>query len=129
MRVAVPTFIIPGHDAAHATAAARYLQECLPQSTYWDAAVEAQTEAPTNPRVLAFCAACSYNESMDAYTLGRDVSRSIIAVIRTIVLRLFAGRRFGGALPFGQASPVAQANDVIGIGGLCVRDRFDHDAA
>jgi pimeloyl-ACP methyl ester carboxylesterase len=76
-----------------------------------------------------FCAACSYDESMGAYALGRDVSRSIIAVIRTIVLRLFAGRTFGGALSFGRASPVAQANDVIGIGGLCVRDRFGHDSA
>ena len=50
MRVAVPAFIVPGHDATHATSAARYLEECLPQSTYWDAAVEAQTEAATNPR-------------------------------------------------------------------------------
>jgi hypothetical protein len=54
MRVAVPAFIVPGHDAAHATSAARYLEECLPQSHYWDAAVEAQTEAATNPRLLAF---------------------------------------------------------------------------
>jgi hypothetical protein len=36
------------------TSAARYLEECLPQSTYWDAAVEAQTEAATNPRALEF---------------------------------------------------------------------------
>ena len=54
MRVAVPAFIVPGHDATHATSAARYLEECLPQSTYWDAAVEAQTEAATNPRVIEF---------------------------------------------------------------------------
>jgi pimeloyl-ACP methyl ester carboxylesterase len=54
MRVAVPAFIVPGHDAAHATSAARYLEECLPQSTYWDVAVEAQTEAATNPRLLEF---------------------------------------------------------------------------
>jgi pimeloyl-ACP methyl ester carboxylesterase len=54
MRVAIPAFIVPGHDAAHATSAARYLEECLPQSSYWDAAVEAQTEAATNPRLLEF---------------------------------------------------------------------------
>jgi len=30
------------------------LEECLPQSSYWDAAVEAQTEAATNPRLLEF---------------------------------------------------------------------------
>jgi hypothetical protein len=33
MGVAVPAFIVPGHDAAHATSAARYLEECLPQSS------------------------------------------------------------------------------------------------
>jgi hypothetical protein len=49
-----PGGIVPGHDGAHATSAARYLEECLPQSTYWDAAVEAQTEAATNPRLLEF---------------------------------------------------------------------------
>jgi pimeloyl-ACP methyl ester carboxylesterase len=54
MRVDIPAFIVPGHDAAHATSAARYLEECLPQSRYWDVAVEAQTEATTNPRVLEF---------------------------------------------------------------------------
>ena len=54
MRVAIPAFVVPGHDAAHATSAARYLEECLAQSTYWDATVEAQTEAATNPRLLEF---------------------------------------------------------------------------
>jgi pimeloyl-ACP methyl ester carboxylesterase len=54
MLLAIPAFIVPGHDAAHATSAARYLEECLPQSNYWDAAVEAQTEAATNPRLLEF---------------------------------------------------------------------------
>jgi pimeloyl-ACP methyl ester carboxylesterase len=54
MRVTIPAFIVPGHDAAHATSAARYLEECLPQSNYWDAAVEAQTEVATNPRLLEF---------------------------------------------------------------------------
>jgi len=27
MRVAIPAFVVPGHDAAHATSAARYLEE------------------------------------------------------------------------------------------------------
>jgi pimeloyl-ACP methyl ester carboxylesterase len=54
MRVTIPAYIVPGNDAAHATSAARYLHECLPQSHYWDAAVEAQTEAATNPRLLEF---------------------------------------------------------------------------
>ncbi len=56
MRVAVPAFIVPSHDAAHATSAARYLEECLPQSIYWDAAVEAQIEAAANPRLLRISA-------------------------------------------------------------------------
>ena len=54
MRAAIPAFIVPGHDAAHATSAARYLEECLPQSNYWDVAVDAQTEAAVTPRVLEF---------------------------------------------------------------------------
>ncbi len=54
MQTEIPALIVPGHDAAHATSAARYLEECLPQSDYWDAPVEAQTEAATNSRVLEF---------------------------------------------------------------------------
>ncbi len=54
MGVGIPAFIVPGHDAAHATSAARYLEECLPQSRYWDVAVEAQTEDATSPHVLEF---------------------------------------------------------------------------
>jgi pimeloyl-ACP methyl ester carboxylesterase len=54
MRVTIPAYIVPGNDAAHATSAARYLHECLPQSHYWDAAVEAQTEAASNPRLIEF---------------------------------------------------------------------------
>jgi pimeloyl-ACP methyl ester carboxylesterase len=54
MRTEVPALIVPGHDAAHATSAARYLEECLPKSQYWDAAVEAQTEVATNARLLEF---------------------------------------------------------------------------
>jgi pimeloyl-ACP methyl ester carboxylesterase len=54
MQVDVPAFIVPGHDAAHATSAARYLEECLPRAEYWDAPVEQQTEATTNPRLLEF---------------------------------------------------------------------------
>jgi pimeloyl-ACP methyl ester carboxylesterase len=54
MRSDVPALIVPGHDAAHATSAARYLEECLPRSDYWDMAVERQTEAATNARILEF---------------------------------------------------------------------------
>jgi pimeloyl-ACP methyl ester carboxylesterase len=55
----VPALIIPGHDASHATSAARYLEECLPNAEYWDAAVTEQTEERTCARLLAFLAAVS----------------------------------------------------------------------
>lgn len=54
MQVEIPALIVPGHDAAHATSAARYLEECLPQSRYWDVMVEQQTEQATNTRVRKF---------------------------------------------------------------------------
>jgi len=54
MTVDIPALIVPGHDAAHATSAARYLEECLPRSDYWDVSVEQQTEAATAERVLSF---------------------------------------------------------------------------
>jgi pimeloyl-ACP methyl ester carboxylesterase len=54
MRTDIPALIVPGHDPAHATSAARYLEECLPRSDYWDAPVTAQTEQATNARVLEF---------------------------------------------------------------------------
>ena len=56
MRCEIPALVIPGQDAAHATSAARYLQECLPRSDYWDAPVAEQTEEATNAQVLAFLA-------------------------------------------------------------------------
>ena len=54
MRLKIPALIVPGRDAAHATSAARYLEECLPKSEYWDVAVAEQTEQPTNTRLLEF---------------------------------------------------------------------------
>ena len=50
----IPALIVPGHDDSHATSAARYLDECLPLSEYWDMPVERQTEDATNARVLQF---------------------------------------------------------------------------
>jgi pimeloyl-ACP methyl ester carboxylesterase len=57
LRLDVPALIIPGHDASHATSAARYLEECLPRAEYWDTAVSEQTEERTNSRMLEFLAA------------------------------------------------------------------------
>jgi pimeloyl-ACP methyl ester carboxylesterase len=54
MRLDIPALVVPGSDAAHATSAARYLEECLPGAEYWDAPVAEQTEATTPKRVLEF---------------------------------------------------------------------------
>jgi pimeloyl-ACP methyl ester carboxylesterase len=54
MRLNIPTLIVPGRDAAHATSAARYLEECLPGAEYWDAAVAAQTEQTVPQRIMEF---------------------------------------------------------------------------
>ena len=56
MRLTIPALIAPGRDAAHATSAARYLEECLPASDYWDAPVADQTEAAVSQRLLEFLA-------------------------------------------------------------------------
>jgi pimeloyl-ACP methyl ester carboxylesterase len=50
----IPALVVPGRDAAHATSAARYLEECLEGSEYWDAPPEAQTAETAPPRLLAF---------------------------------------------------------------------------
>jgi pimeloyl-ACP methyl ester carboxylesterase len=54
MRVDIPALVVPGNDASHATSAARYLQECLPGSEYWDVAPEGQTESTGPARILEF---------------------------------------------------------------------------
>jgi pimeloyl-ACP methyl ester carboxylesterase len=54
LRLDIPALIVPGRDAAHATSAARYLEECLPRGDYWDVPVADQSEAATNARVIAF---------------------------------------------------------------------------
>jgi pimeloyl-ACP methyl ester carboxylesterase len=54
LRVDIPALIVPGRDAAHATSAARYLEECLPRSEYWDVPVAEQTEETAPARILEF---------------------------------------------------------------------------
>jgi len=54
MRCEIPALIVPGRDASHATSAARYLEECLPKSRYWDVLPEGQTEGTVPARVLEF---------------------------------------------------------------------------
>lgn len=54
MQLEIAALVVPGHDANHATSAARYLEECLPRSDYWDVPVEEQTEETAPARVLRF---------------------------------------------------------------------------
>ncbi len=54
MRIEIPSLVVPGHDASHATSAARYLEECLPQADYWDVPVERQTEDNVPARIVDF---------------------------------------------------------------------------
>jgi pimeloyl-ACP methyl ester carboxylesterase len=54
LRLDIPAMIVPGHDESHATSAARYLEECIPNSRYWDIPVAGQTEESAPPRVLEF---------------------------------------------------------------------------
>jgi pimeloyl-ACP methyl ester carboxylesterase len=54
MRLDVPALIVPGRDASHATSAARYLEECLAKSEYWDVPVAGQTEETVPARIMDF---------------------------------------------------------------------------
>jgi pimeloyl-ACP methyl ester carboxylesterase len=59
LRCAIPALVVPGRDASHATSAARYLEECLPGSEYWDVLPEAQTGQTAPARLLEFLASAS----------------------------------------------------------------------
>ena len=54
LRLDLPTLIVPGRDAAHATSAARYLEECLNGSEYWDILPDELTEENVPARLLDF---------------------------------------------------------------------------
>ncbi len=54
MNLHIPSLIVPGSDGFHATSAARYLQECLSDSQYWDVPVDEQQEHNAPTRVLEF---------------------------------------------------------------------------
>jgi pimeloyl-ACP methyl ester carboxylesterase len=56
LKLNIPALIIPGRDEAHATSAARYLEECLPKSQYWDTLPEEQSESNAPARLLEFLA-------------------------------------------------------------------------
>ncbi len=54
LRLDIPALIVPGKDVAHATSAARYLEECLPNAEYWDILPDDQTEENVPARLLEF---------------------------------------------------------------------------
>lgn len=54
MALDLPSLVIPGADGAHATSAARYLQECLAGADYWDVAPDGQTEETAPARIIDF---------------------------------------------------------------------------
>jgi len=54
LRLDIPTLIVPGRDASHATSAARYLEECLPRADYWDVPIAGQTEETVPGRIIEF---------------------------------------------------------------------------
>jgi pimeloyl-ACP methyl ester carboxylesterase len=54
LQLDVPALVVPGQDDSHAPSAARYLQECLAGSQYWDVPVVDQTEDTAAARVLEF---------------------------------------------------------------------------
>ena len=54
LRLQIRSLIVPGRDATHATSAARYLEECLPRSEYWDIPVDGQTEETAPSRLVQF---------------------------------------------------------------------------
>ena len=56
LQLDTPALIVPGRDASHATSAARYLEECLPNAQYWDVPVGEQTEETAPARMLEFLA-------------------------------------------------------------------------
>ena len=54
LKLEIPALIVPGRDESHATSAARYLEEVLPKSQYWDVPPERQTARTAPKRLLEF---------------------------------------------------------------------------
>lgn len=59
MGIKAQALIIPGDDPSHATSAAHYLRECLPQAEFWNILPPEQTTKGNCERILEFCRARS----------------------------------------------------------------------
>jgi len=55
MGVKAPALIVPGDDPSHATSAAHYLRECLPNAAFWNVMPPEQTTERVCDRILDFC--------------------------------------------------------------------------
>jgi pimeloyl-ACP methyl ester carboxylesterase len=64
MRLDVAALVVPGNDAAHATSAARYLEECLPHGEYWDVAADRQNEDNVPKRIIDFLTKTDRNSAV-----------------------------------------------------------------
>jgi hypothetical protein len=54
MGISAPALIVPGDDASHATSAAHYLRELLPNASFWNALPPEQTTREVCDRILEF---------------------------------------------------------------------------
>ena len=54
LKLQIPALVVPGRDESHATSAARYLEECLPKSEYWDMSPDGQNADNAPARVMRF---------------------------------------------------------------------------
>ncbi len=55
MGIKAPALIVPGDDPSHATSAAHYLRECLPNAEFWNVMPPEQSTAKACERILEFC--------------------------------------------------------------------------
>ncbi len=53
--VKAPALIVPGDDPSHATSAAHYLRECLPNAEFWNVMPPEQSTERVCDRILQFC--------------------------------------------------------------------------
>jgi pimeloyl-ACP methyl ester carboxylesterase len=54
MALEIPALVVPGHDTSQATSGARYLEECLKGSEYWDVMPDEQTADNAPQRIGVF---------------------------------------------------------------------------
>jgi len=53
--IKAPALIVPGDDPSHATSAAHYLRECLPNAEFWNVMPPEQSTVGVCDRILEFC--------------------------------------------------------------------------